>query len=100
MKSNVKKKTRASVFFNRCGIRCKVLFHKIGVAIVNFFRRMRAKIKATNARVKEVLTQGNGKVSASMLIMGLGQLLYKQWIKGCLFLARSEEHTSELQSPA
>ena len=87
MKSNVKKKTRASVFFNRCGIRCKAFFHKIGVAIVNFFRRMRAKIKATNARVKEVLTEGNGKVSASMLIMGLGQLLYKQWIKGCLFLA-------------
>ncbi len=29
----------------------------------------------------------NGKVTASMLVMGLGQLLYKQWGKGLLFLA-------------
>lgn len=34
----------------------------------------------------ELLRKANGKVSASMLVMGLGQLLYKQWGKGVLFL--------------
>ena len=33
-----------------------------------------------------ILRKGNGKVTASMLVMGLGQLLYRQWGKGLLFL--------------
>ena len=32
-----------------------------------------------------ILRKGNGKVTASMLVMGLGQLLYRQWGKGLLF---------------
>lgn len=34
-----------------------------------------------------ILRKANGKVTASILVMGLGQLLYKQWGKGLLFLA-------------
>ncbi len=59
----------------------------------NFFASIPAKIKAVPSKVskrlagaKEILSQGNGKVSASMLIMGLGQLIYKQWVKGFMFL--------------
>lgn len=36
--------------------------------------------------MKKLLRNANGKVTASMLVMGLGQLLYKQWGKGLLFL--------------
>ena len=35
----------------------------------------------------KLLRNANGKVTASMLVMGLGQLLYKQWGKGLMFLA-------------
>lgn len=37
--------------------------------------------------MKKLLRNANGKVTASMLVMGLGQLLYKQWGKGLMFLA-------------
>ena len=37
--------------------------------------------------MKRLLRNANGKVTASMLVMGLGQLLYKQWGKGLMFLA-------------
>ena len=37
--------------------------------------------------MRELLRKGNRRVTASMLVMGLGQLLYKQWGKGLLFLA-------------
>ena len=58
-----------------------------GVAkIKNFFRTLPARIKEKFAGAKEILTQGNGKVAASMCIMGLGQLLYRQWAKGILYL--------------
>ncbi len=45
------------------------------------------RLKETFAYSKEVLVQGNSKVCASMLVMGLGQLLYKQWAKGFIYLA-------------
>lgn len=58
-----------------------------------FFKSIPNKIKGIPHKLskkflnaKEILTQGNGKVSASMVVMGLGQLLYKQWIKGLMFL--------------
>ncbi len=51
-----------------------------------FFARMKANCLETFAGFKQVVTQAKGRVSASMLIMGLGQLLYKQWIKGALYL--------------
>lgn len=35
----------------------------------------------------EIFRKASGKVRASMLIMGLGQLLYRQWGKGLMFLA-------------
>lgn len=36
---------------------------------------------------KEILTHASFPVRASLIIMGFGQLLYKQWIKGLLYLA-------------
>ena len=51
-----------------------------------FFRSLPARIKEKFAGAREILTQGNGKVAASMCIMGLGQLLYRQWAKGILYL--------------
>lgn len=37
--------------------------------------------------MRELFRRANGKVSASMLVMGLGQLMYRQWGKGLMFLA-------------
>ena len=50
------------------------------------FRAVPGKLSARFAGAKEILTQGNGKVTASMLVMGLGQLLYRQWAKGIMYL--------------
>lgn len=36
---------------------------------------------------KQILTHTSAPVKASLIIMGLGQLMYKQWIKGLLYLA-------------
>ena len=36
---------------------------------------------------KEIIKEGDTKVMASFFVMGLGQLLYKQWIKGFIYLA-------------
>ena len=33
-----------------------------------------------------ILKEGNFRVAASMLVMGSGQLLYRQWVKGALYL--------------
>lgn len=52
----------------------------------NFFNGIPDKLAKKFAGVKEIMTQGNGKVAASMFVMGLGQLLYKQWAKGIMFL--------------
>ncbi len=61
--------------------------------IKNYFKSLPARIKGVpkklSARLggaKEILTQGNGKVCASMAVMGLGQLIYRQWAKGFMFL--------------
>ena len=37
--------------------------------------------------MRKLLQTGNSRVTASMLVMGMGQLLYKQWGKGLMFLA-------------
>lgn len=55
-------------------------------AIPNKIKEIPKKLTKKFVGAKEILTQGNGKVSASMCIMGLGQLLYKQWAKGIMFL--------------
>jgi hypothetical protein len=36
--------------------------------------------------LSEICKRGNDKVACSALVMGLGQLLYKQWAKGFLYL--------------
>ena len=43
---------------------------------------LQKKIRSFSALVKA----GNGKVTASMCLMGLGQMMYKQWGKGILYL--------------
>lgn len=37
--------------------------------------------------MRELMKRANSRVTASMLVMGLGQMLYKQWGKGLMFLA-------------
>lgn len=61
--------------------------------IKGFFKNIPDRIKAVPKKLaarfagaKEIITQGNGNVSASMIVMGLGQLMYKQWVKGFMFL--------------
>ena len=61
--------------------------------IKGFFKNIPGRIKAVPKKLaarfagaKEIITQGNGNVSASMIVMGLGQLMYKQWVKGFMFL--------------
>ena len=58
-----------------------------------FFKSLPKRVKAIPKNIslkfagaKEIIMQGNGKVSASMIVMGLGQLLYKQWAKGFMYL--------------
>lgn len=66
--------------------RMKEGFTRIGNGVIRFFVGLPSRTKAKFAGVKEIITQGNGKVAASCLIMGLGQLLYRQWAKGILYL--------------
>ena len=61
--------------------------------VTSFFKGIPSKVKALPGKfaarfagAKEIMTQGNGKVAASMIVMGLGQLIYKQWVKGFMFL--------------
>lgn len=54
--------------------------------IKNFFKSLPQRFKNKFVGAKEILTQGNGKVCASMCLMGLGQLLYRQWAKGILYM--------------
>ncbi len=37
--------------------------------------------------MRELIKRADGRVTASMLVMGLGQLLYRQWAKGIMYLA-------------
>ena len=66
--------------------RMKEGFTRIGSRVISFFVGLPSRTKAKFAGAKEIITQGNGKVAASCLIMGLGQLLYRQWAKGILYL--------------
>ena len=61
-------------------------FSDKGERISNFFKTLPQRTKAKFAGAKEILYEGNGKVRASMLIMGLGQLMYRQWAKGILYM--------------
>ena len=59
----------------------------MGKAAAAFFKKVGDGCKKRFAFAKEILTEADGKVMASMCVMGLGQLLYKQWAKGIIFLA-------------
>lgn len=61
-------------------------FAGLGKKVSGFFKSIPSKLKTKFAGAKEILTQADGKVCASMCIMGLGQLLYKQWAKGVMFI--------------
>lgn len=38
------------------------------------------------SKLKEVIAESSFKVKFSLFLMGSGQLFYKQWVKGCLYL--------------
>lgn len=66
---------------------------KIFSKTAGFFKSLPKRVKAIPKNIslkfsgaKEITMQGNGKVTASMIVMGLGQLLYKQWAKGFMYL--------------
>lgn len=66
---------------------------KILTKCKEFFKSLPSKIKAIPQKLsakfagaREIISQCNGKVRASMFVIGLGQLLYKQWAKGALFI--------------
>lgn len=61
-------------------------FVSLGNKIASFFKNLPSTLNKKLAGAKEIVTQGNGKVCASMCIMGLGQLMYKQWAKGIIYL--------------
>lgn len=48
-------------------------------------KREHTKAWSTGGIMGTILRKGNGKVTASMQVMGLGQLLCRQWGKGLLF---------------
>lgn len=64
----------------------KNFFPRMGKSIKNWFVLLPARTKKRFSGAKEILTRGNGKVMASCFLMGLGQLIYKQWAKGILYL--------------
>ena len=80
-----KEKNKRS-FFTSVKEKTVLFFKDKKKKIVNFFKTLPARTKAKFAGAKEIITQGNGKVCASMCVMGLGQLIYKQWAKGILYL--------------
>lgn len=62
------------------------IFVRVSRRIKNWFVTMPVRFKKRFSGMNEIITRGNGKVLASALLMGLGQLLYKQWAKGILYL--------------
>ena len=66
--------------------KCKDFFTSLKNRIVKYFKELPSEFKTKFAGAKEIVTQGNGNVMASFVVMGLGQFLYKQWAKGAMFL--------------
>ncbi len=73
-------------FFGKIKSRTRGFFSDKAKKIKSFFVTLPQRLKNKFSGAREILTQGNGKVCASMLVMGLGQLLYRQWAKGILYL--------------
>ncbi len=61
-------------------------FSGLGRRIAAYFKALPGRTREKFALAREILSQGNGKVRASMLFMGAGQLLYRQWAKGILYV--------------
>lgn len=55
-------------------------------SITSFFYKVKNYFKNKWQNTKIVLERANQKTTASFFIMGLGQLLNKQWIKGFIYL--------------
>ena len=51
-----------------------------------FFENLAEKIKKKWRAFCAMLRHGNWRVACSMLIMGTGQMMYRQWAKGALYL--------------
>ena len=51
-----------------------------------FFENLAEKIKKKWRAFCAMLRHGNVRVACSMLIMGTGQMMYRQWAKGALYL--------------
>lgn len=51
-----------------------------------FFGGVAEKIKKKWSAFCEMLRHGNFRVAFSMLFMGTGQMMYRQWVKGALYL--------------
>ncbi|MGN1295285.1 MAG: carbohydrate ABC transporter permease [Bacilli bacterium] len=54
--------------------------------IKKFFTNIGSFFKEKFNSAKEIIIEGDHKVTASMCVMGLGQMMYKQWVKGILYL--------------
>ena len=56
------------------------------IALSNQTQSFSEKMRKKWSDFTGILKNGNTNVACSMLIMGLGQLLYKQWVKGVLYI--------------
>ncbi len=70
-------------FFVKIGNGCRQWLAHIG----DWFKALPARFAVRWHTFCDFLKNANGKVAASCLVMGLGQLLYHQWAKGLIFLA-------------
>ncbi len=60
-----------------------IIVNKLKKFIISIGRFFKEKFNGA----KEIIKEGDNKVFASFFVMGLGQLLYKQWVKGFIYLA-------------
>ncbi len=73
-------------FWKKTAQGVKGFFTDLGKKIADWFRGVPTRWKKRFDSVKTLLSNANGKVMASCFVMGLGQLLYAQWIKGLIYL--------------
>ncbi|MEG2117334.1 MAG: sugar ABC transporter permease, partial [Clostridia bacterium] len=55
--------------------------------MVNVYSYTKNACQSKLANFKSFLQKSNNKVFASMLVMGVGQMMYRQWIKGLIYLS-------------
>ncbi|MDR2828889.1 MAG: sugar ABC transporter permease [Acholeplasmatales bacterium] len=59
--------------------------NKIKRFFINFFVSIKTKIKSKFSSAKNLIKNSNSKTSFSFGVMGLAQILYKQYIKGIIY---------------